>query len=165
MKTFIKAFALCASFLMSDVMANGGSNMDIQVQASIQSSMHMQWKMLPLSDERYQQARKKLIVKKGWRVLPYGLYAELQTNDYNRLVSLRVGDFFTNSDDIIKKEHIYVSVNGELLHKAVKDVPLLLPDDRSELKKYTILFLIKTMPGHRAGQYQSNVQFITQNLS
>jgi hypothetical protein len=164
MNFYVRTLTLCVGVFFTVGFANSASNMDVQVQASIQSSMHMKWKILKEKDTDYQNVRKKLVVKDGWRVLPYGLYAELRTNDRNRIVSLRLGDFYTNENNVISKEQVYVSVNAKNLYKASHDVPLLTTGDHSQLQMYSMLFMIKILPGHRSGQYRSNVQFITKNL-
>jgi len=141
------------------------TSMDVHVQADIHASMHMQWDKLDADDERYQEMKAKMKIGNDWSLLPYGLYTELRTNDPNRMVSLRISDFFSkNQNNVIKNEYVYVSVNGKGLHPASKDVALLYPEDRAQLKKYVLLFLIKMMPNHRSGRYSANFQFITNTL-
>ena len=147
------------------VFGAGTTSVDVRIQADIHSSMHMEWEKLSVNDQRYQDMKAKITIKDGWLLLPYGLYVELQTNDKDRMVSLRISDFVTgNKQNKINNKSVYVSINGESLQPASKDLALLYPEDRALLKKYILLFLVKTMPNHRSGKYSANFKFITNTL-
>lgn len=151
--------------LPSLVSAFGESSVDVQVKADIHSSMQMQWQRIEIDDFRYQDMKNKLTLGSGWVLLPYGLYAELQTNDARRLISLRVNHLVsTNKRDIIDVDSIFISHNGENPVTATKDLPILNFEDRGLLKTHTFLFVIKTNPTQKPGQYLANFNFISNTL-
>jgi len=142
---------------------SGGVDMD--VRADIHSSVQMKWSRLYADDNRYQEAKIKLNLDKSFVLLPYGLYAELQTNDKNRVVSLRLENLIsTNKIDTISNDSVYISHNGNILVSAKYDLVIQNPQDRGLLKKHVLLFIIKTNPSQRPGNYLANFKFINNNL-
>ena len=145
--------------------ALGTKSVDMQVQADIHASMQMQWHRIEVDDLHYQQMKNKIKLKPGWVLLPYGLYVELQTNDVSRIVSLRVNNLIsTNKIDTIATDSIYISHNGSALVTAKKDLAILDPEDRGLLKKHVLLFVIKTNPTQKPGQYLANFKFVSNTL-
>jgi hypothetical protein len=109
--------------------------------------------------------KNKIKLKAGWVFLPYGLYVELQTNDVSRIVSLRVNNLIsTNKVDTIATDSIYISHNGNALVTAKKDLAILDPKDRGLLIKHVLLFVIKTNPTQKPGQYLANFKFVSNTL-
>ncbi len=156
---------LLISIIPSLVLSTGEAKIDVRVQADIHSSMHMQWQKLSERDERYQQARVKLKMESDWILLPYGLYVELQTNDVNKMVALRIDDLIsTDKKRTITKDQFYISINGGELYSAIEDLPLLSPNDRGVMKKQILLFILKVKPSNYAGSYAANFKFITNTL-
>ena len=147
------------------VSAFGEGSVDVEVRADIHSSMQMQWQRIEADDFRYQDMKNRLNLDSGWVLLPYGLYAELQTNDARRLISLRVNHLVsTNKRDTIGVDSIFISHNGEKPITATKDLPILSVEDRGLLKTHTFLFVIKTNPTQKPGQYLANFNFISNTL-
>jgi hypothetical protein len=160
-----KIFLWLLCVLPAPASALGTKSVDMQVQADIHASMQMQWRRIEVDDMHYQQMKNKIKLKAGWVFLPYGLYVELQTNDVSRIVSLRVNNLMsTNKVDTIATDSIYISHNGNALVTAKKDLAILDPKDRGLLKKHILLFVIKTNPTQKPGQYLANFKFVSNTL-
>jgi hypothetical protein len=159
---FFVSFLLSLPTLVNALDAGG---VDMDVRADIHSSIQMHWSKLNADDNRYQDAKNKLNLDHSFILLPYGLYAELQTNDKNRVVSLRLENLVSvNKIDKISNESVYISHNGNKPVSAKYDLVIQDPQDRGLLKKHILLFIIKTHPSQRPGQYIANFKFINNNL-
>lgn len=165
MQLNFKIFLWLSCALPTLAVALGTKSVDMQVQADIHASMQMQWHRIEVDDAHYKQMKSKIRLKPGWVLLPYGLYAELQTNDVSRIVSLRVNNLVsTNKVDTIDTDSIYISHNGNTPVTAKKDLAILNPKDRGLLKKHVLLFVIKTNPTQKPGQYLANFKFVSNTL-
>ncbi len=149
----------------STVLSTGKAKVDVRVQADIHSSMHMQWQKLNEHDERYQQAKIKLKMESDWILLPYGLHTELQTNDADKIVALRIDDLISSDRKrVISKDQFYISIDGGELHSAIEDLPLLHAENRGDMQKKVLLFVLKVKPNNYSGSYSANFKFITNTL-
>ena len=160
-----KIFLWLSCVLPTVTIALGTKSVDMQVQADIHASMQMQWHRIEVDNMHYQKMKNKIKLKPDWVLLPYGLYAELQTNDVSRIVSLRVNNLVsTNKVDTIATNSIYISHNGSMPVTAKNDFAILDPKDRGLLKKHIFLFVIKTNPTQKPGQYLANFKFVSNTL-
>lgn len=168
----VRLSLLLVTMAVEPVIAAGNAEVSMDVEARIHSSIHMEWKKIDASDERYREMNGKLgksyaLGKEGGELilLPHGLFVELLTNDENRMVSLRVENLVSlDSKEKIPAERLNLSLNGGKLQSVDGDFPLLHPEDRGVLKEVVLLFVLDAIPTDRSGRYAASFQFITHSL-
>lgn len=156
---------LMVLLLLGAAQAEEENSINVDVEADIHSSLKMQWHRITQTSPHYQHAKKQLKLDNSLVLLPYGVLVELQTNDKNRKVFLQVEKLISaNNIDSIEIDSIYISLNGEELVPAKKNISILESHDRSRLKQHVLLFAIQTKPYHKPGHYLAKFKFINNTL-
>ena len=161
----LKVILLTALLWLNAAQAEGLDSIEVEVEADVHSSLQMQWRRITQTDTHYQQAKSQLKLDSSFLLLPYGVFVELQSNDKNRKVFLQVEKLMsTNKIDSIDIDSIYISLNGNKPVSAKQNLSILESHDWGMLKQHVLLFVVKTQPHHKSGQYIAKFKFINNTL-
>ena len=161
----LKVILLTVLLWLNAAQAEGLDSIEVEVEADVHSSLRMQWRRITQTDTHYQQAKSQLKLDSSFLLLPYGVFVELQSNDKNRKVFLQVEKLMsTNKIDSIDIDSIYVSLNGNKPVSAKQNLLILESHDWGILKQHVLLFVVKTQPHHKPGQYLAKFKFINNTL-
>lgn len=161
-KFLLVFFGLIAT---SNTLSDDEKSVNLDIEADIHSSLQMQWHRIEAIDKEYIKAKEQLKLNDSFNLLPYGVSVALQTNDKNRTVFFNMDNLVsTNKIDKIGIDSIYISHNGKKPVSAKENLSILKPHDRGLLKKHVLLFIVKSEPHHKPGQYLAKFKFVNNML-